>query len=121
MGHYPVDVAGAGHTHDDLYYTEAEVNALLGGYYTEAEADALFYTEAEADALFYTQSAVDALLTSHGHAEYSLTDGTRPFTGEVAGVTPTQAASLATKSYVDGRIPESLGDPDSIAILLMGA
>ena len=111
MGHYPVDVAGAGHTHDDLYYTEAEVNALLGGYYTEAEADALFYT----------QSAVDALLTSHGHAEYSLTDGTRPFTGEVAGVTPTQAASLATKSYVDGRIPESLGDPDSIAILLMGA
>lgn len=32
---------------------------------------------------------------------YIKTDGTRAFTGEQAGVTPTQAASLATKAYVD--------------------
>src|SRR5689334_22675739 len=33
---------------------------------------------------------------------YVKADGTRAFTGEVAGVTPTSAASLATKGYVDG-------------------
>lgn len=32
---------------------------------------------------------------------YSKADGTRAFTGEVAGVTPTSSASLATKGYVD--------------------
>jgi hypothetical protein len=33
---------------------------------------------------------------------YIKADGTRAFTGEVAGVTPTSTASLATKGYVDG-------------------
>lgn len=33
---------------------------------------------------------------------YVKADGTRAFTGEVAGVTPTSTASLATKGYVDG-------------------
>src|SRR5258705_8262 len=32
---------------------------------------------------------------------YSKADGTRAFTGEVAGVTPTTSTSLATKGYVD--------------------
>ena len=32
---------------------------------------------------------------------YIKTDGTRAFTGEVAGVTPTSANSLATKGYAD--------------------
>lgn len=32
---------------------------------------------------------------------YIKADGTRAFTGEVAGVTPTSASSLATKGYVD--------------------
>lgn len=34
-------------------------------------------------------------------SDYMLADGTRAFTGEVAGITPTSATSLATKSYVD--------------------
>jgi len=38
------------------------------------------------------------------HTQYSLADGTRAFTGEVAGITPTAAASLARKDYVDGEI-----------------
>lgn len=42
------------------------------------------------------------------HPQYSLVDGTRAFTGEVAGVTPTVEASLATKGYVDGAV--STGD-----------
>jgi hypothetical protein len=33
---------------------------------------------------------------------YVKADGTRAFTGEVAGVTPTSTSSLATKGYVDG-------------------
>lgn len=32
---------------------------------------------------------------------YAKADGTRAFTGEVAGVTPTSSSSLATKGYVD--------------------
>ncbi len=36
------------------------------------------------------------------HPQYSLADGSRAFTGVVAGVTPTAPAELATKGYVDG-------------------
>jgi hypothetical protein len=42
------------------------------------------------------------------HTEYSKSDGTRAFTGTVAGVTPTAAAHLTTKSYVDGIAPTLL-------------
>lgn len=41
-------------------------------------------------------------LSDDDHTIYSLADGTRAFTGEVAGITPTADASLATKGYVDG-------------------
>lgn len=41
---------------------------------------------------------VDAQLAT----SYAKADGTRAFTGEVGGVTPTLTASLATKGYVDG-------------------
>jgi hypothetical protein len=36
------------------------------------------------------------------HPGYSTTDGTRPFTGTVGGVTPVADSDLATKAYVDG-------------------
>lgn len=42
------------------------------------------------------------------HTEYSKSDGTRAFTGTVSGVTPTAAAHLTTKSYVDGIAPTLL-------------
>jgi hypothetical protein len=35
------------------------------------------------------------------HTQYVLADGTRAFTGTVAGVTPTTTSHLATKGYVD--------------------
>lgn len=38
------------------------------------------------------------------HPIYSLADGSRAFTAAVAGVTPTLAAHLTTKAYVDGLI-----------------
>lgn len=55
------------------------------------------------------------------HTPYSRIDGTRAYTGEVAGVTPTQDASLATKQYVDNSIPSDVDDPVGSSFLLMGA
>ena len=40
-------------------------------------------------------------LTDDDHIQYSLVDGTRAFTGVVAGVTPLAGADLATKKYGD--------------------
>jgi hypothetical protein len=40
-------------------------------------------------------------LADDDHTQYVLADGTRAFTGTVAGITPTASAHLATKGYVD--------------------
>ena len=45
-------------------------------------------------------------LADDDHTQYSLADGTRAFTGTVAGVTPTADAHLTTKSYVDTRFAD---------------
>ena len=84
----------AGHTHDDRYYTEAEIdgriqtlNTSIGGkadsghlhddrYYTEAEIDALLGGKANAghshDDRYYTEAETDALL---GGKQNALTAG----------------------------------------------
>lgn len=41
-------------------------------------------------------------LSDDDHTIYSKADGTRAFTGTVSGVTPSAAAHLTTKTYVDG-------------------
>ena len=43
-------------------------------------------------------------LSADDHPQYSKADGTREFTGAVAGVSPILDAHLTTKSYVDGAI-----------------
>lgn len=83
-----------GHTHDDRYYTEAEVDALLAGkssvghthddrYYTETEVDTLLAGKAAAshthDDRYYTSAEVDTLLagkanSSHTHVAANITD-----------------------------------------------
>lgn len=40
-------------------------------------------------------------LAADDHTQYSLANGSRPFSAAVAGVTPSSAAHLTTKSYVD--------------------
>lgn len=71
-----------------------------------------------------TKSYVDSLTIDHGglsglgnddHTHYTLADGTRGFTGEVAGIDPTLGSSLATKDYVDGAV---IGDGSSEGELL---
>lgn len=60
-----------------------------------------------------------AITTDHGslsglgdddHPQYSLASGARAFTGTVGGITPTLAAHLATKGYVDTQIAAVGGD-----------
>lgn len=51
-------------------------------------------------------------LSADGHPQYALVDGSRAFTGEVAGISPSVSASLATRGYVDavtlGAVPPGL-------------
>lgn len=53
-----------------------------------------------------TQSGIDhgsiGGLSDDDHSQYSRADGTRAFTAAVAGVTPTLAAHLATRGFVEG-------------------
>lgn len=46
------------------------------------------------------------------HIQYSLADGTRPFTGTVGGIDPVDDADLATKYYVDNYSPWRLSVKD---------
>lgn len=43
-------------------------------------------------------------LSNDDHPQYTLADGSRSFTAEVAGVDPTVPAHLATKQYVDAQV-----------------
>lgn len=51
-----------------------------------------------------TDHGVLSGLADDDHSQYSRVDGTRAFTGVVSGVTPTAAAHLTRKDYVDGLI-----------------
>jgi hypothetical protein len=104
---------------DNRYYTESEVDTISGALdttkadvvHTHTESDVTDldkYTQAEVTTI--SGNIVTQIITDHGnltgrddddHTLYSLADGTRAFTGTVAGVTPTVNAHLATKGYVD--------------------
>ena len=74
----------------------------------------------------WTNETNPAGVTSHGlltglsnddHTQYPLTDGSRGFTGTVAGVDPTDSQHLATKSYVDEHTQEVVVTPHSINVI----
>ena len=107
---------------DARYYTETELDAgqLDNRYFTEAEhldsstgagdsgkpikldagghVDATMLNDSDID-----HGAISGLSGDH-HSHYSLVDGTRPFTGTVGGVSPTEHSHLVTKEYVDAVI-----------------
>lgn len=61
------------------------------------------------DLLAFMQSnlvhnSLSGLTTGDPHTQYSLTDGSRAFTGAISGVTPTASSHLTTKSYVDNLV-----------------
>lgn len=76
----------------------------------DTEAASKGYTDGQTEGHDHT-GATEGVVLDHGtalsglgdddHTQYSKADGSRAFTGEVAGVTPTVDASLATKGYVD--------------------
>ena len=58
-------------------------------------------------------TSITGIVTDHGnlaglsdddHTHYSLVDGTRPFTGTISGILPTEDDHLATKEYVDDHV-----------------
>lgn len=50
------------------------------------------------------------------HPDYSLIDGTRPFTGTVGGIDPVAGTDLVTKDYVDTAVQEAIYTPDSVTL-----
>jgi hypothetical protein len=89
-GNNSIDDAGGQHHHDARYYTETEIDATVSGL--------------EADINTYSDHGALGGLGDDDHSQYTLADGTRAFTGTVAGITPTLDAHLTTKGYVDGEI-----------------
>jgi hypothetical protein len=94
-----VDDASSQHHHDGRYYTETEMDATISGLQSQID----------------TNSDHGALsgLGDDDHAQYTLADGTRAFTGVVGGITPTANNHLTTKQYVDGEIATLSGSMDS--------
>lgn len=79
----------------------------------DAEYTAPSYLAVPVGSDSFTTVGVNSGGTSSGVADvgqYTLVDGTRPFTGTISGITPTDDAHLATKSYVDGRIAVCVTD-----------
>jgi hypothetical protein len=100
-GNSSVDDASSQHHHDGRYYTETEMDATISGLQTQI-----------------TSNSDHGNLSGLGdddHTQYSLSDGTRAFTGVVGGVTPTLDSHLTTKQYVDGEIGTISGTIDTHA------
>jgi hypothetical protein len=98
-GNNSIDDASGQHHHDSRYYTETEIDATVSGL--------------EADINTYSDHGALSGLGDDDHSQYTLADGTRAFTGTVAGITPTLDAHLTTKLYVDGEVATVSGAIDS--------
>lgn len=112
INEFSIDGTMAGNS-DNAVPTEQAVVTYVNNEITTASGDILTYvsdnyidntemTTISGDIIDYVD-AVD-------HSMYSLTDGTRPFTGTVSGVTPTEDAHLTTKQYVDSQDATISGD-----------
>lgn len=76
-----------GHTHDDRYFTEAEINNLLSGKSpTNHNHDNRYYTEAEVNGLLSGKAN-----SSHTHDASNITSGTLPVARGGTGVTTLNA------------------------------
>lgn len=119
---------GASHSHDDLYYTESEIDTLLNGkadathnhddkYYTEAEIDEMFANVSGSGASVQADLAVndendDAYVKNRTH--WVDDDGTvhkidpMYLPDEISGGGGADLSNYATKSYVDDTIAAAI-------------
>lgn len=74
------------------------VNAVTQVPYLDEHLTTKLYVDTATD---LDHSDLNNLTSGDDHTQYILVTGTRPFSGAVGGVTPTQDAHLATKLYVD--------------------
>ena len=105
--------ADTGHTHDDRYYTESEIDGKLSGksdtshthdgrYYTESEVDSKLSGKANSShthtiaQVTNLQAMLDGKApTSHNHSAANITSGTLPIARGGTGATTAQAAEYA--------------------------
>ena len=116
INEFSTDGTMAGNS-DNAVPTEQAVVTYVNNEITTASGDILTYvsdnyidntemTTISGDLVTGYTNAIAAV----DHSIYSLTDGTRPFSGTVSGVTPTEDAHLTTKSYVDTQDATISGD-----------
>ena len=88
-----------------IHYEQGSIdhtNIANVGTYSHTDIDSHLV---DSGVLHYEVGSIDhgsiAGLTDDDHTNYSLVDGTRPFTGTISGILPTEDNHLATKEYVD--------------------
>lgn len=105
-----------GHIHDDRYYTEDEVNTFMTLYYTKNDLDtgalnSLYYTEAEVDALLSSKSDVGHIHDDRYYTETelgSITDGSSG--ADLIGATPLPGGTANTVQGVLEEIDVAIGN-----------
>jgi hypothetical protein len=94
-GMTPGSFATSAHNHDSRYYTQSQVNTLLGGKSdTTHTHDGRYYTKPEVDTRLNTKAN-----TTHSHSGSDITSGTISLSGSVAG----DAIIKGTNSNTTGR------------------
>ena len=89
-------VSGQALVYNGAQWTNAAVASLLSGL-----GDVSLASVATGDALIFSGGFWRNQAITIDTSGFTKTDGTRPFTGTISGITPTQPAHLATKAYVD--------------------
>ena len=108
--------ASTQHIHDDRYFREDEFISTASGA-GDAGKPIILNGSGEIDPSMIDFGAIDhgslSGLLDDDHTQYILVDGTRGFTGVVAGITPTADNHLTTKQYVD-QVAQGLDWQDSV-------
>jgi hypothetical protein len=94
-GNASIDDASSLHNHNSTYYTESEIDTTVSGLQSQINT--------------YSDHGALSGLNDDDHTQYILANGTRAFSGVVAGVTPTGDTHLTTKLYVDDLVSTTSG------------
>jgi|GEM_PF-3420450 len=113
----PTTFAPSAHTHDDRYYTEAEMDAFLGGKSATTHThDDRYFTESEVNSLLGEKSA-----TGHGHAISDVTSLQATLDTKAASSALNALAPKASPTFT-GTVtaPNYVGDVNGIKFFALG-